>query len=628
MAKTISRRALFASGAALAAGALLTPMLGGCAAGESDQADSAGAGEPDSSSEVRTYPTHVHTTDVLVIGSGVGGCTAAIKAMQLGASVTVLDKAQYGHSGNSGMNWGHMYGLEPAEDSDIDAAIAEGIRMSYGLGDQNIIALLTHAAQDQKMSLLIENLGGVTERLEDGTPGCCFYGQPTPGVTAGFFPRFLSQKVKRMGAEIYERTMLLDVLTDAEGQAAGGVALDLTSGELHVFRAKSVIMAMGGFSWMYGWSGLRPNSMGSIEYTGDGTAILMKHGVPVSNLEFYSSDYNTYYPACVRDTMAIGLEIPDYHRARDIDGNAFMFDYMLEHPTENCIGMVTALIAGELAHGRGSEHGGVWLDIKDFEGQELELFYRRFRENYKRNFDYELPDLIEMIPDYWESFYMTKVDETMQTQMPGLYFVKYGTNLGGTLYHLLAMGQISGENAAKRAASEDFAAIDWEAVNATLDHTYELLEREPEDGIPAWQVMRNIQLAVGSSLEILRNGDDLQAALDELKRIREEDLPKMCVPEKTRVLNTEWRRAIETENLVVVAIGTAMAALERRESRFQHNRTDYPYINNDEFMKRFAVWMEGDEIKMAEETPDMSIIDPAELAPLINATNIHSIHGE
>lgn len=618
MAKQVSRRALVVGGAALAAGAMSAPVLGGAAI----------ASEAEGDVEVRTYPTHVHTTDVLVIGSGVGGCMAAIKAMQLGATVTVLDKAQYGHSGNSGMNWGHMYGIEPEKGADMDATIAENIRMSYGVCDQNIISALTYAAQDQQMSLLIESLGGVTERMEDGTPGCCFYGEAAPGVTAGFFPRFLSQKVKKMGAAIYERTMLLDVLTGPDGQAAGGVALDLASGELHVFRAKAVILATGGFSWMYGWSGLRPDSMGSIEYTGDGTALLMRHGIPVSNLEFYSSDYNTYNPGCVRDTMAIGLEIPDYHRARDIDGNPFMINYMLEHPEENSIGMVTNLIAGELAHGRGSEHGGVWLDISGFEGDELELFYRKFRENYKRNFDYELPDLIEMIPDYWESFYMTQVDETMQTKMPGMYFVKYGTNLAGSLYQLLAMGMISAENAAKRAASMELAPVDWDAVNACLDHTYELLERDPEDGIPSWQVMRNIQLAVGPALEILRNEEGIQTCLNELKRIREEDLPKMCVAEKTRVLNTGWRRAIETENLILAATGTAMAALERRESRFQHIRTDYPYINNDEFMKRFAVWMEGDEIKMAEEAVDTSIIDPEVIAPLINATNINSIHGE
>ena len=377
MAKQISRRALVTGGAAIAAGAM------GVSAFSAANADEAAA----DGVEVRTYPTHVHTTDVLVIGSGVGGCTAALKAMQLGAHVTILDKAQYGHSGNSGMNWGHMYGTEPPKDADMDAAIVENIRMSYGLGDQNAIAALTYAAQDQQMSLFIENLGGVTERVEDGTPCCCFYGVPTPGVTAGFFPRFISQKVKKMGAQVFERTMLLDILTGPDGQAAGGVALDLASGELHVFRAKAVILATGGFSWMYGWSGLRPDSMGSIEYTGDGTAMLMKHGIPVSNLEFYSSDYNTYYPACCRDTMAIGLEIPDYHRARDIDGQPFMFNYLLEHPGENSIGMVTNLIAGELAHGRGSEHGGVWLDISGFEGQELELFYRRFRENYARNFD-------------------------------------------------------------------------------------------------------------------------------------------------------------------------------------------------------------------------------------------------
>lgn len=239
MAGKISRRALLTNSAAAAAGVMGASMAG---------ASFAAANEAEVDEEIRTYPNHVHTTDVLVIGSGLGGCMAAMRAMQLGASVTILDKAQYAHSGNSGMNWGHMVGIEPAKGEDVEGLIAENIRMTYGLGDQNIIATLTRAGQDIQKMLLIENLGSVTERLEDGTPGCCFYGAAAPGVSAGFFPRFVSQKVKKMGAQVFERTMLLDVLTGPDGQAAGGVALDLASGELHVFRAKAVILATGAFS--------------------------------------------------------------------------------------------------------------------------------------------------------------------------------------------------------------------------------------------------------------------------------------------------------------------------------------------------------------------------------------------
>lgn len=629
MAKGISRRALLTGGAVAAAGALFAPALAACDA--SNNSSQGGGAQP--SGEERLYPTQVHDVDVVVIGAGISGCFAALRAMQLGSTVAIVDKGQYGHSGTSGYNWGHMY-TSYDEATDIEgaaqSAIFTKIRGGSGVSDQNIAATLGATIMDMKLTNTCESMGMIHERLEDGTPGTCFWGAPMKGETSrlaqGIYCRFINQKVKKMGAQVFDRTMLLDVLVNEAGDAAGAVALDMRSGDVHVYRAKSVIMAMGSYNWMCGWLGWRPQTMCGPECTGDAYSILMKKGIPVGNFEFCSIDNNIYNPGCFRLTFGMGLEYPDADRGMNSEGRYFVQEYIADHADQGGIETLEQLVAGEVYHGRGSEHGGVWLDMKDFGGQEMEVFYRRTPENMLRNFGYEFPEKAEVLPDPWASYCSPKVDATMQTSVPGLYFAGYPVVSGG-VEGCAASGQIAGENAALRTASADRAPVDWNQVNEAIDHAFDLLERDPEGGIPAFQVMRSIQVAYGEGLGLLRDEAGIQKTLEELKRIQKEDIPKMRVPSKSKTLNLEWRRALETEHMLHSAIGVAMASLERRESRYMHVRTDYPEINNDDYLKRFMVSMDGEEFSIAEENVDMSIVDAATVASLVPSTNINSYNG-
>lgn len=630
MSKGITRRALIAGGAFTAASAMLGAGMVGCSPTASDgEAGSGGA-----AGEVRTYPTHIHETDVLVVGGGYSGCMAAYRALQLGANVTILDKAQFGHSGTSGYNWGSMYqSYDFATDLEgaYTGALMAKIRAGSGVCDQNITNAVIQTMFDEKPTLLMESLGAFHERLEDGTAGTCNTGVPLKDdksqLSAGMYNRFICQKVKRMGAVVHDRTMLLDVLVDESNVAAGGIALDLKQGEIHVYRAKSVIMATGSYNWLCGWTGWRPQSMVGPECTGDGYSILMKRGVPIGNMEFVTTDFDAWNPGCFRDAYVLGLEYPDMERGVNSEGENFALDYITAHPDQGGIETLTQLVAGEVYHGRGSEHGGVWLDTTNWGGQEMELFYRVMVDDLKRNFDYKAPDKVEVVPDHWASHCQPQLTEDMQTSIPGLFFAGYAT-MSTDVTGCMASGSIAGRSGALRATTTDFAAIDWSQVNEVVDHTYGLLESEPKDGITATQIMHSINYAYRDGLDMLREEKGIQAALEELKRIQKEDLPKMCVPNKTRVFNLEWRHALEAEHMLDCAIGIAMATLERRESRFHHVRTDYPALDNANYLKCFMISKEGDEFRLTPRDVDMSIVDAATMDFLVANTNINSYHNE
>ena len=618
---SLTRRALIAGGAIAAASALPDILL--AQEGQGGNTKTGAVNE-------KTYPVNVYETDVLVVGAGYAGCMAAFRAMQLGSKVTVLDKGVFGHSGSSGYNWGTMYSptdFIPDMESRYQTAIMSGIRACSATVDQTVCAAIGTQMVADECTLFMESLGMFHERLEDGTPGTSVAGTVTPleqgGTASGLYVRFLCQKIMRMGADVHDRTMLVDILRDENGEAGGGVALDLETGMVHVYRAKSVVLATGANVWMCGWHEWKPRTMNGPEATGDSLSILMNHGVPVGNMEFNTTDYDAFGPGCFFDSYVIGLEYPNFQRGVNANGEYFALEYYTENPGQAGIESLTQLVAGEVIHGRGSKHGGVWLDTTNWEGEHVELFYRNAPEQLLKDFGYELPDKIEVIPDHWTSISQPNVDTGMQTAIPGVYFAGYPNMLNGN--GIMATGSLAGQSSAMRAATVEKPVFDWAQVDSAVDHIYGILENNPENGIPASEIMQKIQMAYGSGLDFIRNEVGITAALEELKRIQSEDLPKMLVAEKTRVYNIEWRRALEVEKMLDNAIGCAMGALERKESRLHHVREDYPEFNDAEFLaKRLMISKNGGAYSVEKIDVDTSIVNLETLPMLLTSTTSNS----
>jgi hypothetical protein len=160
-------------------------------------------------------------------------------------------------------------------------------------------------------------------------------------------------------------------------------------------------MAMGHYCWLDGWFHSHPQTICGPEDTGDASAILLKHGLGVHNFEFQVSDSAAWFPTVARFTMGMSLEPPNFVDAINSEGEHYQTDFWAQSESPFCSVNVSMLNLGEYYHGRGSEFGGAFLDVSNNDG--LERFYRRTRGQWKRFFDYEMPDVLEVTPEFWSS---------------------------------------------------------------------------------------------------------------------------------------------------------------------------------------------------------------------------------
>jgi succinate dehydrogenase / fumarate reductase flavoprotein subunit len=180
---------------------------------------------------------------------------------------------------------------------------------------------------------------------------------------------------------------------------------------------------------------------------------------------------------------------------------------------------------------------------------------------------------------------MPNIDpKTFETDIPGLYYAGQANNSFGSLV-AWGSGVVSGAAAAD--ASKDAVPVQYDTkdVEGVLKQAYSWLEKsDSADSIRPIVIQRKIQRAYAQNLLLIKNEKGMQAALDEFLRIQREDLPKMALADKSRLMNRDWRNAMETEGMLIMSIASATAALERKESRPTHYRTDYPTNDDTNYM--------------------------------------------
>lgn len=565
-----------------AAGMAAAGMMGGVAIAQ----------EAPTTTETATgYNAEVHEADVVIVGGGVAATAAARRAMELGVSVILVDKGPWGHSGTSGMNWGHnAETIEWSEGDGSDhvgtwAFLTDGmLNQTNGLGT----CMAVHAGRP---CATFEQLGCTLERGHEGHTAA----NNSPGfvVDNGTFNRYPCLELERQGAAIYDRTMVTDVLMGADGRAAAVTAIDLENGAAHIFRGKAIVFAMGSARWMSGFNGLKPQTIAGPENTGDGLAILLRHGVAMRDMEEQSIDFVQWTPLAIRTGMgAQGASTINWR---------FMYDANFEPLVPEGVASVSN---GELARfyyravleGRGTEHGGVYVITND--PQSDDRYYRRTKENQLVNLGFEVPEYTEVVAEQWEDAGHPFVyDVDAQTQIPGLYFASSGQGTWGGcgFFGSFGTGWQAGNGAANRALTGQAASdIDWAAATAAFDEAYGLLKAEPAEPIRATEVFRAIQEAYWAGLSPLRNEEGILATIAELKRIEDEILPRMYVPAKSMTYNTDWHRALEARNMLMCAQAIGEAALLRKECRGAHIRTDYPIHDNANFLVSTKVgWADG-----------------------------------
>lgn len=547
--------------------------------------------------QVPTARTAVHhECDVLVVGGGIAGMEAALRVVSQGKTAIIVDKGIFGHSGTSGINWGHTYQsmeLTPDDDATLGATVATMSMVCEGLINQPYFYNVLKASHEQKTIANALKYGSIPLYNEDGT--VLSHNEPYEAFPVlhdqGFWPRFMAQWCRRNAhvTQIFENTFVVDFLTSAEGNAAGAVAINLVDGSAHVFHAKAVVMATGSYCWIAGWNGMGAETDAGKECTGDGTAMMIRHGVPMADMEQFCGDASQWTPAGTRQTMGnFNYDAAQTPYNMVFDKDMTPFDEMLaplagQYYAIN-MGNTAKIMWGLRLNGRTTENGGIYIDKSC--APAMPRYFRRSEERERLYLGYELPQYFEVVPEVWDSAGCPRdLSDTSQTVVPGLFYA--GAAPGG----VGGMTQIACQSGAWMSANGALAVCDELAcapsvndmqVDDILARAWAPMQAERgEDSLRAVDVMRHIQQVFWPrETGPMRDEGACLALIDELERVIAEDLPRIAVADKSLCMNVEWRDSLEAENMAWCALASARASLERRETRGYNMRTDYPTTDN------------------------------------------------
>lgn len=564
-----------------------------------------------------------HEADVVVIGGGVAGLAAAREAIKAGRTVILVDKGPSGHSGGSGMNWGHTFVTNEFYNGDVKDSIIPFLVDCSGMIDQENFLALCKAGKEARPVAYGEQCGSVQQRNDKGMLVHMDDGGPITDCYE-YRNRHAAQHVLRSGVSVYDNTMLVDIVLSGKGELAGAVGLNLYTGEAHFFRTKALVMATGGYIWATG------GTINSPELTGEGHAAFIRHGLAMKDMEFFHADLEAFRPMGSRRkaknqvevslSAALNGETWDklYNKyGKSVAKGFFMDPKLSAYPGAAFLGTVITsakdIMQGKGTPGDGSGNG-IMMDVSGWPGNPnlgISLYAGQVQD-VEGAMGGKYPKLVECIPDFYGSCGMPKVNpNTMETGIPGLFSAVHNiTELAS--FTAFTQGTVAGKAAAEKAANAPMPEFSSNAVQDILNHTYGLLESEPAHPLRSTEVCDRIQTAFYKGFNLIRNEKDMQASLDEFLRIQKEDIPRMCVPHKTKQFNRDWRNAVEAESMLLCSIGTAYASLFRKETRPFHFRSDYPVMDNDNWLVNVWVKPRTQGSWSVSTTPIVDTIIPAE----------------
>ena len=515
-------------------------------------------------------------TDILIIGAGGAGLTSALIAHENGAKVTIITKEYPTRSQTSMAQGGINAVLDTTKDS-IKAHIENSLKSAHGIADEKAIQFLCSKAPDAIEWL--DSIGVCFSRTKDAkiaqrtlggasAPRAC-YAQDYTGLK---ILHTLYDRVLQTDIEILNERYLLEIITD-NNKAIGAEVLNIRTGEIESYNAKSIIIATGGYSRIYD-----KHSTNSTASTGDGIAIALKAGARVSDMEFIQ-----FHPTALKNSSILISE-----SARGAGG------YLLNSKGERFIDEL--LPRDEVARAihreilKGEE---VFLDIRHLGEQFIdeELPQERKLAKLYENID-PVDQLIPIKPVAHYTMGGIEVDDNSQTQVEGLYAVGecanhrvHGANrLGGnSLLELIVFGKQVGENSAKYAQNRtDFTDMKFPQkmidinINPTIDF---------------YKIREELGELFYTDVSILRDKKSLQIALQKVDNFIK-DIPNMGITDNSKIYNTNRIEFLEFINMLTLSRFVLIGALARDESRGAHFRVDIPQ-EKESFAKHTIINKEG-----------------------------------
>jgi succinate dehydrogenase / fumarate reductase flavoprotein subunit len=581
-----------------------------------------------------------HTYDVLVIGAGGAGLRAAIEAASQGCSVGLVCKSLLGKAHTVMAEGGVAAALQNTDPRDgWQVHFRDTMRGGKMLNDWRMAQLLAQEAPARVNEL--EAWGALFDRTKDGRILQRNFGGHTyprlahVGDRTGLeMIRTLQDKtVQQPNVKVFMETTVARLLKDGD-RISGALAYQRESGRFIVFRAKAVVLATGGIGRTY-----RINS-NSWEYTGDGQTLAYDAGADLMGMEFVQfHPTGMVWPLSVRGILVTEGVRGEGGVLRNSKGERFMFRYIpamfkgdfaeTEEEADRWIADVIAgktpearrppelltrdvvarAIAQEVREGRGSPHGGAFLDIATRRTAEeirkkLPSMYHQFHE--LANVDIT-KDPMEVGPTTHYVMGGVRVHpESQQATVPGLFAAGevggglHGSNrLGGnSLSDLLVFGRRAGAGAAQYVkAHAGEARVRTDEVESVAESLLAAFERR--GGENPYAIQESLQDMMGTYVGIARSEDDLKTALAELEKLRAR-AAKAGV-DGHRQYNPGWHVSIDLHSLLTVSEAVTRGALARRESRGAHTRVEFPDSDKQLGQTNMIIRKQGDRMAVVEE---------------------------
>ncbi|MFD6860337.1 fumarate reductase/succinate dehydrogenase flavoprotein subunit [Rhodococcus sp. NPDC060090] len=575
-----------------------------------------------------------HRVDVVVIGAGGAGLRAVIEARQRGLSVAVVCKSLFGKAHTVMAEGGCAAAMGNANPNDSwQVHYQDTMRGGKFLNNWRMAEL--HAQESPDRVWELETYGALFDRTPDGRISQRNFGGHTyprlahVGDRTGLeLIRTMQQKIVSLQQEdhaqhgdyearvrVFAECTITELLKDSDGRIAGAFGYWRETGRFVLFETPAVVVATGGIgkSWKV--------TSNSWEYTGDGHALALRAGASLINMEFVQfHPTGMIWPPSVKGILVTEGVRGDGGVLKNTDGDRFMFSYIPpvfkgqyaetaeeadrwyedqenNRRTPDLLPRdeVARAINSEVKEGRGTPHGGVFLDIASrMPAAEIMRRLPSMHHQFKELADVDITaEAMEVGPTCHYVMGGIEVDpDTGAASVPGLFAAgecsggMHGSNrLGGnSLSDLLVFGRRAGLGAAdyvlglrtRPAVAED----DVVAAARIALSPFDAADTGPDDSGPVenpYTLHTELQQSMHDLVGIIRRADEIERALDELQRLRTR-IRRVAV-EGHRQFNPGWHLAIDLRNMLLVCECVAQAALQRTESRGGHTRDDHPSMD-------------------------------------------------
>ena len=579
---------------------------------------------------------NVHQFEVIVVGAGGAGLMAGLYASR-GAKTAVISKLYPTRSHTGAAQGGISAALGNYEEDKPEWHTYDTVKGSDYLGDQDAIEFMCNEAIDAVLEL--EHMGLPFDRTPEGRISQRPFGGHTNNETGKPVRRAahaadrtghmilqtLYQQCIKNDVTFFDEYQVLDfIMTD--GKAAGVVAIELSTGELHTFHAKSVIFATGGYGRIF------EVTSNAYAFTGDGPAILLRKGIPLEDMEFFQFHPTGIYKLGILITEGVRGEGGVLINGK---GERFMPKYAATVKDLASRDVVSRAIITEIKEGRGVDGKNyVYLDVRP------ETVNKFAKEDGRTNPDgspynltaeavlQKIPDIIDfcrvylgvdpitqMMPIQPTAHYAMGGIPTNQygevvvddkgTTIPGLYAAGecacvsvHGANRLGTnsLLDLVVFGKHAGLKAAEYAKTAEFGKLSQDA-EAGARSEFEAL-RNGSGKANVYDLSNEMKNIMFTDVGVYRTEEGMKEALEKVRELQKR-FKDVKVSDTGRVFNTELLNAWELGNLLDIAEVVAASALNRKESRGGHSRVDYPDRDDENWLKHTLVSKKNDKLEIS-----------------------------